>query len=152
MKMETFNPYQANSIPTQFALFPSQETKNESHSGVLGFETLLGGRCKACFKYKFSHCVNGLSVNIFAMISTPWGLTWIFYGAICHSVARWLTETTKRHATLCYFRLFLSNSWKNQSVLWWCSHRFDCLRDVVWRATKSRRQSVINSSEFAQDW
>lgn len=46
--METFNPYQANGTPTQFAPSPSEETKNESPNGVLGFETLRGGRCKAC--------------------------------------------------------------------------------------------------------
>lgn len=88
MKMETFNPYQANSTPTEFTLSPSEQTKNESHSGVLDFETLLGGRCKACFTYKFSHHENSLSVNIFAMLSTPGGLTCIFYGALCHCVAR----------------------------------------------------------------
>lgn len=44
--METLT--HANSTPTQFDLSPSEETKNESPNGVQGFETLLGGRCKAC--------------------------------------------------------------------------------------------------------
>lgn len=151
MKMETFNPYQANNTPTEFALSPSEETKNENHSGVLGLETLLGGRCKACFMYKFSHREE-LSLNVFSMLFTPRGLTCLFYGAFCHSVAKWLTEATKRHATLCYFHLFLSNSWKNQSALWWCSHWFGWLRGVVWRATKSRQQNILSSSEFAEAW
>lgn len=82
MEMETFNPYQANSTPTQFALSPSEETKTESHSGILGFEPLLVGRCKACFTYKFNHCE-----NIFAMLSTPKTFTCV-YGPLCHSVAK----------------------------------------------------------------